>query len=212
MIKNRSARMALLVCAGLASLGLLAGATPAAAKTKKKVVTKTATVSQCVNLSSPFLDASTPAVAAIPVNVPPVKGIAQSGVVSAVTSAGVRITHTFDGDVVLSLVSPGGRFIALSNNRGGSGNDFGTGATNCGGALTTFSDTAGTAIGAGTAPFAGSFRPEQPLATAVGGPAAGNWVLIAQDSDSAGTDEGILHAFSINVTYLYKAVKKIKKK
>ena len=36
MIKKRSARAALLACAGLASLGLIAGAAPAAAKTKKK--------------------------------------------------------------------------------------------------------------------------------------------------------------------------------
>jgi subtilisin-like proprotein convertase family protein len=211
MIKKRSTRLALLACAGVASLGLLAGASPAAAKTKKKTVTKTATFSQCVNSASPISSDLTPATAVIPVSVPNFKGGLQDGVVTAITSAGVRITHTFDGDLVLGLVSPGGKVVTLSLRQGGSGDDYGSGAADCGGTLTQFSDSAATGISAGTAPFAGSFRPDVPLSGVVGAPARGSWLLFV--SDQASGDEGTLHAFSLNFTYSYKAqVKKKKKK
>jgi subtilisin-like proprotein convertase family protein len=175
---------------------------------KKKTVTRTATVNQCVSVGSAIADHAT-ATASIPVSLPTYKGQPQDGSVTGITSVGTRITHTLGQDLVIGLISPGGRYVSLSNARG-SGDDFGTGAANCGGTLTTFSDTAATPIGDGTPPFAGSFKPEQPLSQVVGAPARGTWVL--QVSDVADVDTGAINAFSLNFTYQYKALKQVKKK
>ena len=75
-----------------------------------------------------------------------------------------HLTHTFDDDLVISLVAPDGTTVELTSNNGGSGNDYGT---SCGG-TTVFDDAAGASITAGAAPFVGTFRPEQPLSTFVG--------------------------------------------
>jgi proprotein convertase P-domain-containing protein len=215
MIKKRSARMAVLACASVASLGLLAGASPAAGKT----VTKTATFSQCFSTAvaiPEYSDTGNSASAAFAValTVPNFKGKPQDGVVTAVNGAGVRITHTFDEDLVLNLVSPGGKAIALANRRGSSGDGYGSGTTSCSGSLVGFSGTFTTPIATpgntASNPIVGNFRPEQPLSTFVGGPARGFWTLVVTDTDAG--DVGALHAFSLNMTYTYKALKKKKKK
>lgn len=211
MVKKHSTRVALLACASVASLGLLVGVSPASAKVKKKTVTRTATLSQCVNVSLPYSSTTDPAIAVNPVtNIPTFRGLPQNGTITAITSVGVRISHTFVSDNAISLISPGGRVINLFLHRDNGTDDFGTGATNCGGTLTLFSDTAGTAIAAGTPPYAGSFRPEQPLSAVVGGPAAGLWALVV--SDNVAADSGTVHAFSLNFTYSYLALVKKKKK
>jgi subtilisin-like proprotein convertase family protein len=218
MTKKRSARTALLACAGIASLGLIAGVSPAAAKTKKKVVTKTATVNQCVNSSAPILDPDDgilPASAVLQVAVPKFRGGLQDGTVTSVSSVGLRADHTFAGDLYVELVSPGGKVIPLSLKRGESANGFGTGGNSCGGSLALFSDTGTIPIadanpGDTDDPLTGSFRPEQPLSQLLGGPARGFWALLV--TDAASSDEGTLGAFSVNLTYKYKALKKVKKK
>jgi subtilisin-like proprotein convertase family protein len=219
MIQKRSARMALLACAGVASLGLMAGASPAAAKT----VTKTATFNQCVNFAVPIIDqdsstsATTADAAAIPVSVPKFKGKPQDGLVTALTSLGTRITHTDDGDLELLLVSPGGKAVSLSqfNDGNSSGDGWGTGAASCAGSLVLFGDAFPTSIltpgnTVSQSPITGSFKPEQPLSTVVGGPARGNWTFVVVD-DASG-DEGAINAVSLNLTYQYKALLKKKKK
>jgi subtilisin-like proprotein convertase family protein len=222
MIRKRSARMALLACAGLATLGLVAGASPAAAKTKKKTVTRTATFSQCANVASPITDQDTGnnvAAASIPVTVPAYKGVPQTGVVTGLSSVGTRITHTYDGDLNLTLVTPSGRFIQLAGYpTSGAGDDtgdgYGSGAANCSGSLVQFGDTfstsAATPGNTGDDPIVGQLKPLQPLSQAVGGQAAGAWTLLVYDGQ--GSDEGTLNAFSISLTYQYKAVQKVKKK
>ncbi|CAN5334017.1 hypothetical protein BH09PLA1_BH09PLA1_27360 [soil metagenome] len=98
----------------------------------------------------------------------------------------LNITHTFDGDLVLSLISPIGTVVTLANRRGGSGDNF----TN-----TIFDDSAATSITAGTAPFAGSYRPETPLSALNGQNANGTWLLRVQDA--ATQDTGTLNSWSI---------------
>src|SRR4051794_7953172 len=105
MTKNRS-RMALLACAGVASLALLVGASPAAAKTKTK------TFNRCFNVGLPIPDpaATGPRSSlsfSIPVKVPKFNGGQQNGRVTKFKGAGVRITHTQDRDLQINLVSPG---------------------------------------------------------------------------------------------------------
>lgn len=102
----------------------------------------------------------------------------------------LNIVHTFDSDLRISLTGPGGVVVRqLVNRRGSSGDNF----TN-----TTFDDNASLAIASGAAPFAGTFRPEQPLAGFIGSSSEGTWTLSVQDL--AGGDVGQLTAWSLSIT------------
>jgi len=101
-----------------------------------------------------------------------------------------RANHTFDGDLGITLIAPDGTTVPLANNRGGGGDNFGSGATDCSGTFTTFDDSAATAISAGIAPFAGSFRPETPLSAFSGKDMTGTWKL--RFSDTGLADVGTL--------------------
>ena len=102
----------------------------------------------------------------------------------------VDITHTYDGDIALYLVGPNGTQVTLSNRHGGSGDNY-TG--------TVFDDAAATPIASGTAPFAGSFKPDAPLSALNGIPAAGAWRL--KVVDSAGSDVGTIVNWTLQLTY-----------
>jgi hypothetical protein len=226
MIRIHSARTAILACAGVASLGLIAGVAPAAAKTKvkKRTVTRTATVNTCVNPASPVSalnGAASPnplnpqlGVGNIPVTIPPYRGQPQLGTVTSVSSVGVRITHTFNEDLSVLLVAPGARTVALAQHAGGNGDGYGSGPANCGGSLVRFADAFATSSvslrNVDTNPIVGDFKPEQPLSALNGGQAGGNWQLLVSDGESG--DDGSLDAFSLSVTYNYLAEVKVKKK
>jgi len=75
--------------------------------------------------------------------------------------------------VQISLVAPDNTTVPLATNRGSSGQNFGTGNNDCTGVHTVFDDAAATAISAGAAPFAGSFKPESPLQLMNGKPVNG---------------------------------------
>ena len=100
----------------------------------------------------------------------------------------VDITHTFDGDLKLTLFAPNGTSIVLSNRNGGGGNNY-TG--------TIFDDFAATAIDTGSAPFTGSFKPQtgNALSTFNGLSVSGAWSLRVEDL--AGGDVGTLNGWSI---------------
>lgn len=123
--------------------------------------------------------------------------IPDSGAVSDV-NVRVRLNHTFDGDLVLSLVGPDGTEVALSNRRGGGGDNFGSGANTCGGTPTVFDDSAATPIASGASPFVGSFRPDAPLSAFNGKSTAGMWKL--RVSDQAGLDVGTLFCFQLEIS------------
>jgi hypothetical protein len=91
----------------------------------------------------------------------------------------VEIQHPFDADLDIS-VSHAGRTVSLSTDNGGSGADY-TG--------TTFDDQGanGSIVGQ-SAPFTGSFVPEQALSAFDGLPAEGVWTL--RVSDDTGTLSG----------------------
>ena len=101
----------------------------------------------------------------------------------------VDITHTYDGDLTLSLITPTNQTIALSERRGGGGNDF---------LGTLFDDEAATPIASGSPPFSGSFRPDQPLSQADGIPATGDWRL--RVVDQAGVDTGDIVDWTLILT------------
>ena len=101
--------------------------------------------------------------------------------------ATVNIQHTFDRDLRLTLVAPDGTRVLLSQFNGGSGDNY----TN-----TIFDDLAVTPIQAGSAPFSGSYIPEQPLAALNGLPVQGSWSLEVQDT--APGDSGTLSGWSLS--------------
>lgn len=109
-----------------------------------------------------------------------------------VQDANVRMnmTHTYDGDLVLSLIAPNSATVALSTRRGSGGDNF---------INTVFDDEATTPISAGSAPFTGSFIPESPLTGAEGIPGSGAWRL--KVVDQAGADTGTIDSWTLTLTY-----------
>jgi subtilisin-like proprotein convertase family protein len=99
---------------------------------------------------------------------------------------GVRINHTFDADLNIYLISPRGKFVELSTDNGGSGNNYGTGPNVCARG-TVFDDEARRSIRAGAPPFAGIYRPQTPLRALDGDPIRGVWRLMVFDDDAGST-------------------------
>ncbi len=104
----------------------------------------------------------------------------------------VNITHPNVGDLVLTLISPSGTPILLSNLRGGTGDNF----TN-----TVFDDSATnsiTGIVPAQAPFTGRFIPEEPLSTLFSEPANGTWRLLVTDNAATNTGQIVNWTLSIS--------------
>jgi subtilisin-like proprotein convertase family protein len=110
----------------------------------------------------------------------------------------VRLNHTFDFDLTLSLVHPDGTVVLLSANNGGSGDNYGTGANDCSGTPTVFDDSAASPIFANSAPFAGTFRPESPLSALNGKPTNGTWKL--RVTDGFFEDEGTVGCVKLDIS------------
>jgi serine protease len=100
----------------------------------------------------------------------------------------LHITHWWVGDLAIWLVAPDGTEIMLSEFNGGSGDNYQN---------TIFDDEATTPITAGSAPFAGSYRPESPLAALDGKNARGTWQLWVQDWGFLA--DGTLDSWSLTV-------------
>lgn len=109
----------------------------------------------------------------------------------------VRIDHTADADLNIYLVSPSGRFVELSTDNGGNGNDYGAGSNSCAGLRTVFSDEAATRIVDGSPPFLGRFRPQSPLSRLDGRSVRGLWRL--QIFDDGAADTGVLGCWQLRV-------------
>ncbi len=128
--------------------------------------------------------------------VPVTSSIVVSGVNSTSLTSGqiasVKInslTHTYDGDLIIRLIAPDGRYLTLSNRRG-----FGANFTN-----TVFSSSATVALT--SSPFTGTFKPDT-SATASAAFASfngvnpnGTWKLYV--SDNARVDSGFINSWSI---------------
>jgi subtilisin-like proprotein convertase family protein len=106
------------------------------------------------------------------------------------------ITHTFDADLLISLVSPDGTQVVLSDSNGQGGHNYGADCNN----TTVFSDSATNSIELASAPFVGEFKPQQSFASFIGksGTAVNSfWTLQVQDQ-SAG-DSGTLQCWSLEL-------------
>jgi subtilisin-like proprotein convertase family protein len=102
----------------------------------------------------------------------------------------VNITHTYDSDLTLSLITPATTSIPLATRLGGSGDNYRN---------TVFDDEATTPIGSGSPPFTGTFKPEGQLSVADGASGAGSWKL--KVVDSAGLDTGTIDNWTLTLTY-----------
>jgi len=101
----------------------------------------------------------------------------------------LNLSHTYDADLAIYLISPSGDYTFLSYFRGGSGNDFQD---------TLFDDEAGTPVASGSAPFAGAYQPDTPLSVYDGMNAQGVWQLWVEDWGYF--DTGTLNSWSIEIT------------
>ncbi|MCH7523688.1 MAG: proprotein convertase P-domain-containing protein [Bacteroidetes bacterium] len=100
----------------------------------------------------------------------------------------LNITHPWVGDLTLTLTSPSGTSVVLSNNNGGNGNNY----TN-----TVFDDDATNTIASNSAPYTGSFQPEGNLSNFNSEFSNGNWELKVVDSGPA--DIGSLDNWSLEI-------------
>jgi len=107
---------------------------------------------------------------------------------TSLSQVGLNLSHTFVGDLNVTLICPSGTQIDLSSGNGGAGDNF----TN-----TVFS-TAGPSITTGAAPFTGTFMPEQSFALLSGCPINGTWTLQVQDQVAA--DVGTINNWSLSFT------------
>jgi len=98
------------------------------------------------------------------------------------------ITHSWDEDLDVYLISPQGTPVELFTDVGGSGDNF---------TSTTLDDECATPISSGSAPFTGCYQPEGTLADFDGEDSAGVWTL--QLSDDFGADAGTLEAWSLEL-------------
>lgn len=101
----------------------------------------------------------------------------------------LNISHTFDEDLIISLIAPNATTVMLANRRGGGGDNFAT---------TTFDDEAGASIGSGGAPFNGSYIPDQLLSAFDGLDAFGTWTLRVSDNEVL--DTGTINSWSLDIS------------
>jgi subtilisin-like proprotein convertase family protein len=111
--------------------------------------------------------------------------ISQAGTITDI-NVKLNITHSWDADLDVFLIAPDGTRVELFTDVGSSGENF---------ANTILDDEAATAITSGTAPFAGSYRPEGSLAVLDGKSITGTWTLEVIDDMSGIT--GTLNSWSL---------------
>ena len=128
--------------------------------------------------------------------------MAVSGLTAAIHKVTVsfHLTHSFTGDLDISLVGPDNTTVELTSDNGGGGDNFGTG---CSPQIsrTTFDSAASALVTTGSAPFVGTFQPEGSLATfngKTGSAVNGTWKL--RVTDDVGQDVGTLQCWSLLIT------------
>ena len=106
----------------------------------------------------------------------------------------VNITHTYDSemDIFLGFVDGAGtsHCVELGTDNGSSSDNFFN---------TVFDDEALSSITTGSAPFAGSYRPEGSLAVLEGLPMNGTWTLYVNDDGSG--DTGMLNSWELTLAH-----------
>jgi subtilisin-like proprotein convertase family protein len=101
----------------------------------------------------------------------------------------VNINHTYVSDLILTLTSPNGTSVLLSETNGTAGADDYTN--------TVFDQEASSSITTGSAPYTGTFIPEGDLSTLYGEMSAGDWVLTVEDTFNQ--DGGAITEFTVEI-------------
>jgi len=99
----------------------------------------------------------------------------------------LSLDHTWVGDLTLSLSSPSGTSILLSDRNGGDGDNY---------TSTTFDDDAAGSITTASPPFTGSYQPEGSLSTFFGSDLIGVWTLTVVDNFPT-LDDGTILSWSL---------------
>jgi subtilisin-like proprotein convertase family protein len=120
--------------------------------------------------------------------------VAPAGAVVADVNVTLTVTHTWAGDLDVTLVSPDGFRVLLSSGNGGGPTTGGQAYIN-----TTFDDSAFRAITSFFArpPYTGSFRPESQLSQFNGRAINGDWRLEVRDVSTG--DVGTLAGWSLTI-------------
>lgn len=100
----------------------------------------------------------------------------------------VDIQHSWDSDLIITLIAPDGTSVVLANRNGGSRDDF---------SGTIFTADAAVSLSAGSPPFRGTFKPVGDLQSIQGKDATGTWMLSIEDK--ANLDGGSLNGWSIEM-------------
>jgi subtilisin-like proprotein convertase family protein len=114
-------------------------------------------------------------------------------------STTVGVNHSWVGDMIFRLTSPGGTTVTLYDRPGVPASTFGCSSNNL--FALTLDDEAGSALegqcpgGTDAGPLTGSFTPNNPLSAFDGQNPNGNWTLTA--IDAAGGDVGTVRNFSL---------------
>ncbi len=130
-----------------------------------------------------------------PINIPDNNPVGATSIINVPTTSlitdlivTIDVTHTFDADLIITLIAPDGTEVILSNRNGGSGDNF---------IGTIFNTTATTPIADGSAPFTGEFLPDEDLGILIGGFSGGDWGL--KITDNAGIDTGSIDSWSLEI-------------
>ncbi len=100
----------------------------------------------------------------------------------------LNISHTWDSDLTVQLFSPNNTSVTLIDHRGRDKDNF---------TDTILDDAAANPISSGSAPFTGSFQPEQALSAFNDQSIAGGWRL--KVSDFVAADTGVLNSWSVDI-------------
>ena len=84
----------------------------------------------------------------------------------------VNLTHTWDSDLIITLISPTGTRVILANQNGADGDNFES---------TIFIDSSLWSLAAGAPPYAGEHSSNEPLSILNGEDGNGTWTLEIQD-------------------------------
>lgn len=106
---------------------------------------------------------------------------------SSLQAVSIRINHDQVGDLRVRLEAPGGNTIDLVNRRGNTGNDFSNTRFRSGTNISTVTET--------SAPYIGTWEPEQPFSSFGAAVANGTWRLLVDDN--AAQDAGVLQGWSL---------------
>lgn len=113
--------------------------------------------------------------------------ITDAGVITRAFVTLGNVSHSFDADLDIFLISPAATSVELSTDNGSSGDGY---------IGTVLSENCSRQIQTGAAPFTGCFNPEGNLNAFAGQSLTGNWTL-SIDDDASG-DTGTLNAWTLS--------------